>query len=262
MPILLAAHTPWLERAAFLPLLLKHRICPEFYLHARHFEQISPAEVRELQTTLRDYGLFCTLHAPFSGLDPGSPDHLVQQATQRCLQQTLQLATQLRPRVVVFHSGCTGRRSGAELEEWITTSIGFWHAHLPLLLQTDTVLALENIFERQPGPLRRVIEGVRHQRLRHCFDIGHFNLLGDVSVEEWFAELGRYCVECHLHDNRGTVDEHLPLGEGSIDFTRLVRLLQRHAPAAVWTLEAHTPQRLERAYAALQPLLAAHPTGF
>lgn len=256
MPLLLAAHTPWLERGAFLPFLLQHRISPEFYLSAQHFEQISPLDVRELQTALQQHGLSCTLHAPYSGMDPGSPDTAVQQLTRRCLQQTLQLAAQLRPRVVVFHSGCNGRRSGKELQQWIAASIAFWQEQLPLLLQTDTVLALENIFERTPEPLRQVIEGVRHQRLRHCFDIGHFNLLGTVSLEDWFGELGRYCVECHLHDNRGMTDEHLPPGEGEIDFKRLALLLQRHAPAAIWTLEAHTPQRLQRAYAALQPLLA------
>jgi sugar phosphate isomerase/epimerase len=38
----------------------------------------------------------------------------------------------------------------------------------------------------------------------------------------------------HLHDNRGTGDDHLALGSGSIDYARLIPLLPRGAP---WIIE-------------------------
>lgn len=252
---LLYAHTPWQRRHEFLPFLIQHKLNPELYLSAQILEQITPLQVQELRTTLHDHGLQCTLHAPFAGMDPGSTESATREATRRGLQQTLRLAMQLQPRVVVFHSGCTGQRSQAELDRWIAASISFWNEQIPLLVQTDTVIALENIFEQGPTALRQIIEGVRNRRVRHCFDIGHFNLKGTVSLKEWFQELGRYCVECHLHDNHGSSDDHLPLGEGTIDFTWLTGLLRQHAPAAILTLEAHTPERLQRTYAALQPLL-------
>jgi sugar phosphate isomerase/epimerase len=72
-------------------------------------------------------------------------------------------------------------------------------------------------------------------------------MFATVSLEEWFTALGSYIVESHLHDNHGQADEHLPVGEGEIDFQQGDRFAERYAPQAVWTLEAHSRERLERA---------------
>jgi len=58
-------------------------------------------------------------------------------------------------------------------------------------------------------------------------------------------------AEIHIHDNHGLTDEHLPPGEGQIDFELLFKLLKRFAPDALWTIEAHSQDRLERAFAAV-----------
>jgi sugar phosphate isomerase/epimerase len=58
-----------------------------------------------------------------------------------------------------------------------------------------------------------------------------------------------YVAEVHLHDNGGDRDAHLPPGDGGIDFPLLFSLLERHAPGAVWTLEAHTREKVARSLA-------------
>lgn len=68
-----------------------------------------------------------------------------------------------------------------------------------------------------------------------------------VSLEEWFSELGEFVVESHIHDNHGQSDEHLPVGEGAINFTQFFPLLKQYAPNAVWTIEAHNTEHLQRA---------------
>jgi sugar phosphate isomerase/epimerase len=72
-----------------------------------------------------------------------------------------------------------------------------------------------------------------------------------VTLEEWFAELGPFIAESHIHDNNGQADEHLPPGEGQINFARLFALLKQYAPDAVLTIEAHSIDRLERAQKAI-----------
>jgi sugar phosphate isomerase/epimerase len=76
-----------------------------------------------------------------------------------------------------------------------------------------------------------------------------------VTLEEWFASLGPFIVEAHIHDNHGQADEHLPPGEGQIDFGLLFGLLKRHAPDALYTIEAHTVERMERARKAIETYL-------
>lgn len=253
----LFAHTPWHLQSEFLPFLYQHRIHPELYLSAEILEQISPTQLTELSRGLHTNNLRCTLHAPFRGMDPGSKYAEVRERTRLNTLQTLHLAERLQPLTIVFHSGYTHKRNVTEMNNWVQSSIDFWRELLPNIIKSNSVIALENIFEVEPTSLRQVIEGVKNQRIRHCFDIGHFNMLSKVSLESWFAELGRYCVECHLHDNHGDSDDHLPVGDGTVNFKVLINLLKRYAPAALWTLEAHSLEKLRRTYAAILPNLSS-----
>ncbi len=68
----------------------------------------------------------------------------------------------------------------------------------------------------------------------HCFDAGHWQLFGRLNMAEWLDAIGPRLFHLHLHDNHGSADEHLPVGDGIIDFT----------PSAAQTEpDAHATQR-------------------
>ncbi|MFZ4777453.1 MAG: sugar phosphate isomerase/epimerase family protein [Terrimicrobiaceae bacterium] len=56
-----------------------------------------------------------------------------------------------------------------------------------------------------------------------CLDTGHAALSGDLS--QLVIKLGPYVRMLHAHDNRGHADEHCPPGDGSINWTVLLREL-------------------------------------
>lgn len=247
------ARTPWHLKDDYLPYLCRHGINAELYLSSDSFEGITGQELAVLRQTLGRNGLHCTLHAPTTGLDPGSHDPSVQDVTRQTILQTIRLARQLSARSIVVHSGYPESFSSAGTEEnWIQHSITFWNQLLPQINAADALITVENLYEQRPTLLRRILEGVRSQRLRHCFDCGHHNIYATASLEAWFSELGRYCAACHLHDNHGSIDQHLPPGEGVINFVRIAELLYRHAPAASWTLEARSLEQLQLFYSQLQ----------
>jgi sugar phosphate isomerase/epimerase len=74
-------------------------------------------------------------------------------------------------------------------------------------------------------------------------DIGHANLLViESTVEELLTAYGTRLRHVHLHDNKGgAADLHLPLGTGTVDLRRAVRLLQAHGYDGTITLEVFTP---------------------
>ena len=74
-------------------------------------------------------------------------------------------------------------------------------------------------------------------------------------MEEWFEALGDRIAEVHIHDNSGTRDDHAPPGEGDIDFELYFRLMERYAPDAAYTIEAHSRADLERSLVALEKQL-------
>ncbi|NJD39572.1 MAG: sugar phosphate isomerase/epimerase [Geobacter sp.] len=255
MPSLLCCHLPWNRLDEHRAYLLQERINPELYLPAESLDTIRPHDISQLAEELTANNLSCTIHAAFMDLNPGSVDQMVRETTRTRVEQTLALAATLQARVVVFHPGYSRLTYGSAVDVWTANSVAFWQELEPLIRKTGCRIALENIFEEEPSTLQQVLQQLDPTLFGHCFDSGHFNMFATVSLEEWFAVLGNRIIEGHLHDNHGQADEHLPVGEGTIDFALVTSLLHRYAPDAVWTLEAHSRERLERARRNIQPYL-------
>lgn len=241
------AHVPYPRLSANLDYILARRLNPEIFLPAEALDQIIWEELAAQAGALHAAGLATTIHAPFMDLNPGALDASIREATRRRFQQVFQAAGLLRPRVIVFHPGYDELRYGDNRMAWLKNSIAFWRDFLPLAGEVGCIIAVENIFEKETSTLRGLLEAVDDPAFRHCFDVGHWNMFTTVTLEEWFAELGPFIAECHIHDNHGRADEHLPPGEGVIDFERVFGLLRQYAPDAIRTIEAHTIERLERA---------------
>lgn len=255
MPSLLCAHIPWPRLEEHRSYLLEERINPELYLPADALDSLSMTQLNSLANDLQAHGLSCTIHAPFMDLNPGSVDRAIRETSQKRVEQTLTVAEKLQAKVVVFHPGYSRLSYGSAVGSWVANTVTFWQERIPQIRQAGCRVALENIFEEEPSTLELVLRQLDRSLFGHCFDSGHFNMFTTVSLEAWFAVLGIYVIESHLHDNHGQADEHLPVGEGEIDFSQVTSLLQRYAPDAVWTLEAHSRARLDRSLQAIQQYL-------
>jgi sugar phosphate isomerase/epimerase len=255
MPSLLCAHIPWTRLSEHRLYLLEQRINPELYLSADALDLIDPVQIKAFADDLASCDLACTIHAPFMDLNPGSVDRSVRETTRLRVGQTLHCAELLRSKVVVFHPGYSRLTYGSAVDTWVDNTVSFWQQQTDRISQAGCKVALENIFEEEPSTLLQVLQQLNSPHFGHCFDSGHFHMFATVSLETWFAALGGFIIESHLHDNHGTADEHLPLGEGEIDFRLVTNLLKCHTPQAIWTLEAHSRERLERSMKAVKEYL-------
>jgi len=246
------AHLPYAQLGEHLPFFLERRLNPEIFLSGEALEALVPGELAAAAATLKGEGLSCTIHAPFMDLNPGSLESMLRGATMRRFNQVLDAAEILRPEVMVFHPGFDRWRYGEAIQLWLEHSVVAWRTVLDRARGIGTVIAVENIFEEEPSTLVALFEAVDDQSLRHCFDVGHWNLFKKVGMEQWFEALGGRIAEVHIHDNRGTRDDHAPPGEGAIDFGLFFRLMERYAPDAAYTVEAHSREHLERSLAALE----------
>jgi sugar phosphate isomerase/epimerase len=249
------AHVPYPRLAEHLEYIVFNRINPEVFFSAQVLDHVVWEELSAQAAILHSAGLATTIHAPFLDLNPGALDPFIREVTHKRFQQVFQAAEQLKPRIIVFHPGYDELRYGGNRLDWLKNSIDFWREFVSRAKEAGTVIAVENIFEKEPSTLRGLLEAIDDPCFRHCFDVGHWNMFTTVTMEEWFANLGPFMAEAHIHDNHGIDDEHLPPGEGQIDFSLLFELLRRHAPDAVYTIEAHTVQRMERALKALENYL-------
>jgi sugar phosphate isomerase/epimerase len=240
-------HVPYPHLEEAFPFLIERRLNVELFFSADTLDQLVPEQLAAAAARLAGEGLNSSIHAPFMDLNPGSFEPLLRDATRRRFHQVMDAAALLNPRVVVFHPGFDKWRYGDARERWMAQSIPLWEEMVVRSAETGCIVAVDNIFEEEPSTLKDLIEAVDSPRFRHCFDAGHWNLFATVGLEEWFAALGPYLAETHIHDNRGVWDEHAPIGEGNIDVDLYFSLLDRFAPDAVRTIEAHSREKLERA---------------
>jgi sugar phosphate isomerase/epimerase len=241
------AHVPYPRLSESLEYVIQRSLNTEVFLSAEALDQVVWEGMAAQAQALHNAGLATTIHAPFMDLNPGALDATIREATLRRFRQVFQAAELLRPRVIVFHPGYDDLHYRDNRLAWLKNSIDFWKEMLPRAKELGCIIAVENIFEKEPSTLRALLEAIDDPSFRHCFDVGHWNMFTTVTMEEWFAELGPFIAESHIHDNHGKTDEHLPLGEGLIDFDQVFALLKKYAPDAVWTIEAHSRTRLERA---------------
>jgi sugar phosphate isomerase/epimerase len=79
---------------------------------------------------------------------------------------------------------------------------------------------------------------IEDKRVAVCLDIGHANY-SHQKIGQWFDELGEWIGYIHLSDNMGTYDEHLPLGEGTVDWDEADRLWRKLSRNICITIETN-----------------------
>jgi len=255
----LHVHVPYQRLQAVLPFLLERQLQPEVAFKGPELDQASPLALRDTGRQLADAGLAVTVHAPFMDLNPGALEPLVAAATRRRFEQSLDAAAALGARLVVFHPGYDPWKYGGQDHLWLEQSTLFWPPLLERAALAGCQMALENIFEVGAELLATLLDRLDSPLLGHCFDVGHWRLFSTVSLPDWFAALGHRLLHLHLHDNHGQRDEHLPVGEGDIDFPTLFRLLDALPQCPTMTLEAHSEESLLRSLAAVAQYLPPAP---
>jgi sugar phosphate isomerase/epimerase len=229
-----------------LDFILERQINPEIYFDGEAIDTFKEKDAHTIVRALTSKELRITIHAPFMDLSPGAVDTKIREATSDRLYQMLDIAALFLPRLIVFHPGYNKWFFDGNVKLWLENSLTTWQPVVKRAEERGTHLAVENIFEEEPSSLLQLITAVNSPLFNVCFDTGHFHLFSTVPMETWFNSLGPYIKEVHVHDNCKTSDEHLPLGDGDIDFDLFFNLIKRFDVHPIYTIEPHTVDDLER----------------
>ena len=210
---------------------------PEIGLFARDLDDFKAADFREAAQALADRGLRPTLHGPFLDLCPASPDPLILAATNQRLDQMIAAAEIFRPRSVTCHLAYDPNKHSYFKEFWLEQSLTTWRRVAKELHGMGVRLMLENTFERAPEEMLPVLDELASLGVGLCLDVGHLNLFSASSVAQWLEQAGPCLGQLHLHDNFGRRDDHLPLGQGRIDYPAVFKQLARVPEPLTVTME-------------------------
>lgn len=181
---------------------------------------------------LSEYPLM--IHGPFLDLNPVSFDSKIARASRERFCETLQIARELRAKGVIFHS-CFIPNTNYTIG-WPERQIRFWQEMMDQYAG-ELWVYLENVYDPQWQPLLEIARGVKRERFGICLDVGHVHAYSGQTAKEWIENLGTCIKHLHLHDNHGTKDEHLALGQGTLKLPELFELVEKYTQVQGVTIE-------------------------
>ncbi|MGE3166111.1 MAG: sugar phosphate isomerase/epimerase family protein [Planctomycetota bacterium] len=142
-------------------------------------------------------------------------------------ERALEVAESLGARVVSLWSGAAqpGTASAAcwdRLQQTLPTLLDRAHrAGITLAFEPEPGMFVENL-----SHYRELRERLPHPALRLTVDLGHLECSEPPPLDEELIRVVADVVNVHVDDIRGGRHEHLPLGQGTIDFPPLLRVLR------------------------------------
>lgn len=210
--------------------------------------------LRKLRKLVDSLGLEVSVHGPIWDMNPASYYSEVRDLAFRQLKKAIDTCSHLGGEIVVMHPG---RCPTPQLEKTLSAAksrfVNFTSEVLRYAKESGVKLTLENFplsdevpysYPRQMITLARKLDG-----LGITFDIGHA-FIGkcrqkvrdpEREIAEEIKLVGKYLTNVHIHDNHGGWDEHLPPGEGDINFRPLVRALKELNYDGRIIAELHNP---------------------
>lgn len=186
------------------------------------------------------------LHAPFSDINIGSYREDVRHFSVNFLKRNIETAAGLGMRHVTIHPGVLSPYTFGQRDYVIRQTNRSLRELNPAVMDLGIPVSLENMpampitVGHTPEEMLRMTEGTE---IGICLDIGHASTTGnlDAFLDRLLPETGRKAEKIqniHIHDNLGIDDQHLPLGEGNIDFKRVLRRITGSGYKGGYVIEA------------------------
>ena len=196
----------------------------------------------------RSGGRTRSLHGAFIDVNPASGDAQFRTLSRRRCMESCRLARELGAENVVFHSSCSSFLRGAYMESWAQACAEYYGE---LAQETGLHIWIENSQDVDAVPLRELMKRIDTPQVGVCLDLGHAHY-SRMEQKEWFDCLGEWIGYLHLSDNNGLWDEHLPLGEGSVDWGEADSLWRAAGKKMLITTEVGSVKDLQRSIAFLK----------
>ncbi len=192
------------------------------------------------------------VHGAYDGIYLGSGDPLVQQLAQKRLIQSLEFAEAISAKQCVVHSpflffgshhAC--HSSCLDLEATINRVETTLTPILEKATSIGCVLVMENIFDRNPAPLRALLEKINSPYLKRSIDTGHAAITeresNGPSPEFWIREAGDLLHHLHLQDTNGEYDYHWTPGRGTLNWSGIFHAIPENETSPHMILEIKDP---------------------
>lgn len=206
--------------------------CVEIVYDVPHFPpDYDHRKLSGIKELLDAHELRVSVHASFWDLNPASHHRELRELTLEQVRRSIDACRALGGKIVVVHFGkCPIPEASEFLEGTKRRYREFIKQCLSYAQERGVTLTLENaggqpnIYPSTAEELGEFVAGLEGAKI--TFDIGHAHLAErragrkdtGAAIARSIEALREHLVHVHVHDNHGEQDEHLPPGDGDIDF--------------------------------------------
>jgi len=186
---------------------------------------------KQILKMLKRYKMFAIGHTSW-WIDLGSQYALVRNAWLEESKKIIRLCNELGIKLLNFHSHSVGTymkdKKGKKII--LNNIVKSLKELVEYGKKYDVEIMLENGAER--GEIKEVRDFKyiidRVPNLKVHLDVGHAFINNEMKgIENYIKTFKNKIVHIHIHDNKGQWDEHLPIGAGSIDYKKVIKLLKK-----------------------------------
>ncbi|GEM_PF-937414 len=215
----------------------------EIYFSSEALISLNDRQIKNINKLFDKGGIKRSIHAPFLDLNPAGNDNDVTQISLSRFKQCINACVKLKANRMVMHTHYQPIFYDAHKQKWLANAAKCWQPLASYAGAKGVAIATENSIEQSSWPALSLLKRVKG--LKACFDVAHYNVFSPLGwEEELFKYPPRSVLEVHMSDNNGKSDEHLPLGEGNIDFKKFFNILRKRKMNPYITIEPHDDKGL------------------
>lgn len=208
-------------------------------LNIDYFEILNDYPNTEINTdSLKSYNLKYTVHSPFIDLNLASLNKNIQKLSIAEIKKSIDLARELESEIVVVHPGNVpflsrpfGKETLAKSRESIKVC-GDYGEDLGVTVAIENMPNIDGFLYQNIYGLNELLEELE---MNMTLDVAHAATAGYKENELYFESI----KHIHLSDNNHEFDEHLPLGEGSINFKAIIDIFKKNRYDGIYTIEVN-----------------------
>lgn len=210
--------------------------------------------------------LIFSLHAPLSDINIGSVNEPIWMESVRQVKESIESTYEFIDDVCVVHPGffspLSVQQPASAVQKAVQalTSLCEFAADRGLRIAVENLTSANMLMGRYPDELVQLVRETNMENLGICLDVGHANTTQ--TLDEFFRipaeNEGVEIIHLHASDNMGERDLHLPLGEGNLDWHKVVRGVNDTGYSGLMVLELYTLEAGIASLDFLNNLLAHH----
>lgn len=236
-------HVAYRNIFGYLDILKEYSLNAEIYLDSSSFKNCGQDDIDKINKFFADNNLLKIVHGPFVDLNTGSFDDDIRQVTFSKIRLALDITEKLHAGNIVLHTGFDPIFYSERADEWLSKAVVLWKEVLLIAKSKNINVCIENSIDNSPDLIIKLVNEISSPNCFMCFDPAHFNVFGEKSPLEYLKQYPLNEIrEIHLSDNNGKKDEHLPLGKGNVEFSKIFNFLHENNIHPFFTIEPHSKE--------------------